>query len=370
MKILVAVDSFKGSMSSIEAGNVIKEVLTKHEVVVSALADGGEGTTESLVEGLNGYYKTIEVTGPLGHKIEATYGLIPSLNLCVIEMAQAAGLPLVDINSRNPYYTTTYGVGEMILDAYQEGYRKMIIGIGGSSTNDGGAGMLQALGVKLYDKNKKDIPLGAIGLKDLYSIDTGSMHIDVSQCDITVACDVENPLCGKLGASYIYGPQKGATQEQVIKLDEWLNHFANISQYDGNIKGAGAAGGLGFSLHYYLNAKLKPGIDIVVSVLDLKKKIKECDLLITGEGRIDEQTAMGKGPVGLARIAKKEGKKVIAFAGCIGNGATKNNEQGIDAYFPILQGVSTLEEALDKQNAIHNLKQTVQQVFNLIDIFQ
>lgn len=375
MKIVISIDSFKGSLSSMEAGNAvaagIHRVNPQTEVVIKPLADGGEGTVSALIEGMNGQKVTIPVTGPLEEKVQATYGVIADQKLAVIEMSEAAGLTLVPPAQRNPLFTTTYGVGELILDAVEKGCRHFIIGIGGSATNDGGAGMLQALGFDLLDANEKPIALGGQGLAELKEIRCDRVPEVLQECEFRIACDVTNPLCGPNGSSAVFGPQKGATKDMVADLDGWLMNFAKVAQAqfpkaDPLAPGTGAAGGLGFAFQAFLQGKLEPGIDIVLETIALEKALLEADLVITGEGRLDEQTAMGKAPVGVAKLAKKHGKTVIAFAGSVTSGARECNKQGIDAYFPILRQITTLEEAMDHEQAAQNLADTTEQVMRLV----
>lgn len=375
MKIVISIDSFKGSLSSMEAGNAvaagIHRVNPQTEVVIKPLADGGEGTVCALIEGMNGQKVTIPVTGPLEEKVQATYGVIADQKLAVIEMSEAAGLTLVPPAQRNPLFTTTYGVGELILDAVEKGCRHFIIGIGGSATNDGGAGMLQALGFDLLDANEKPIALGGQGLAELKEIRCDRVPGVLQECEFRIACDVTNPLCGPNGSSAVFGPQKGATKDMVADLDGWLMNFAKVAQAqfpkaDPLAPGTGAAGGLGFAFQAFLQGKLEPGIDIVLETIALEKALLDADLVITGEGRLDEQTAMGKAPVGVAKLAKKYGKTVIAFAGSVTSGARECNKQGIDAYFPILRQITTLEAAMDHEQATQNLADTAEQVMRLV----
>lgn len=375
MKIVISIDSFKGSLSSMEAGTAvatgIHRVNPQTEVVIKPLADGGEGTVSALIEGMNGQKVTIPVTGPLEEKVQATYGVIADQKLAVIEMSEAAGLTLVPPAQRNPLFTTTYGVGELILDAVEKGCRHFIIGIGGSATNDGGAGMLQALGFDLLDANEKPIALGGQGLAELKEIRCDRVPGVLQECEFRIACDVTNPLCGPNGSSAVFGPQKGATKDMVADLDGWLMNFAKVAQAqfpkaDPLAPGTGAAGGLGFAFQAFLQGKLEPGIDIVLETIALEKALLDADLVITGEGRLDEQTAMGKAPVGVAKLAKKHGKTVIAFSGSVTSGARECNKQGIDAYFPILRQITTLEEAMDNEQAAQNLADTAEQVMRLV----
>ena len=374
MKVVVAIDSFKGSLSSLEAGNAVKDAVLKldrdAEVVVRPLADGGEGTVDAMAAGLGGEMIEARVTGPLGDAVCAKYCIVNG-STAIIEMAQAAGLPLVPAELRDPMNTTTYGVGELILDAIRRGCRSFVIGIGGSATNDGGAGMLSALGFDFLDKNGQNIARGARGLELLASISAERVISELKECSFRVACDVDNPLCGARGCSAVYGPQKGATPEFVRVMDGWLAKYAKIAKIafpnaDPDHPGAGAAGGLGFAFKTFLGASLESGIGIILEETRLESHIADADIVVTGEGRIDFQTAMGKAPIGVAKLAKKHGKRVIAFAGCVTDDAEECNDHGIDAFFPIIRGITTLDEALECENAYNNLKATAYQVFRLL----
>ena len=383
MKVVVAIDSFKGSLSSMEAGQAIaegvKRVYQNAEVVVRPLADGGEGTVEALVEGMGGIFVTKEVTGPLGEKVDAVYGVIESeedsSKTAIIEMSAAAGITLVPEKSRNPMNTTTYGVGELILDAIERGCRHFIVGIGGSATNDGGVGMLQALGYDFLTREGKAISYGGDGLRELASIEDVNVHPKLKECTFKVACDVTNPLCGENGSSAIFGPQKGATPEMVQELNQLLLHYAELSKEmnanaDRFYPGTGAAGGMGFAFLTYTNATLESGIQIVLTETKLEELIKTADFVVTGEGRLDGQTALGKAPIGVADLAKKHQKKVLAFAGAVTPDAKECNQHGIDAFFPILRGIVTLKEAMDKENAHRNMVHTVEQVFRVVEMMK
>ena len=398
MKVAIAIDSFKGSLSSVAAGNAaaegVKRVFPNAECMVRPLADGGEGTVDALVAGLGGELKRVTVTGPAGKPVNAKYGLLPD-GVAVMEMAEAAGITLVSGEEKNPLFTTTYGVGEMILDAMKNGAKKFVIGIGGSATNDGGAGMLQALGFRLLDAEGHDIPRGGAALAKLARIEAKAKgegeQWNVSSCSFRIACDVKNPLCGPNGASAVFGPQKGATPEMVRDLDSALAHVAEIAGkskvlgegeqggVDAIVRlrpspspdtpGAGAAGGLGFGFRAFLGAELVPGVDLILSETHLEDFIRDADIVVTGEGRLDGQTVMGKAPIGVARLAKRYGKRVLAFSGILGDGVEAVNDAGIDAYFPILRKLVTLEDALNVSNASANLTATVEQVFRLL-VFQ
>ena len=374
MKVVVAIDSFKGSLTSLEAGEAVRAGVLKAdkdaEVVIRPLADGGEGTVEALAVGMGGEMIGCEVTGPLGEKVLAKYCIVKG-STAVIEMAQAAGLPLVPDELRDPLFTTTYGVGELILDAIRRGCRAFIVGIGGSATNDGGTGMLSALGFEFLDKNGERIAFGARGLEVLASISAENVIPELKECSFRVACDVNNPLCGERGCSAVYAPQKGASPEAVGIMDGWLGRYAETAKKvfpnaDPDYPGAGAAGGLGFAFMTFLGGVLESGISIILDETELERYIADSDVVVTGEGRIDFQTAMGKAPIGVAKLAKKHGKKVVAFAGCVTDDAEECNNHGIDAFFPIVRGITTLDEALKKENAEKNLTATAYQVFRLI----
>lgn len=373
MKVVAAIDSFKGSVSSLEAGNAAKEavlsVYPDAEVIVMPLADGGEGTVETLVYGMGGELIETEVTGPLGEKRTAVYGITG--NIAVMEMASASGLPLVPAEKRDPMYTTTYGVGDMIKDAVKRGCREFIIGIGGSATNDGGVGMLMSLGFKFYDKDGKEIGLGGKYLADIERIDAGGAMPELKECIFRIACDVDNPLCGERGASRIYGPQKGADEQKVQFLDKALYNFAEATKKAfgtdcADMPGSGAAGGLGYAFRAYLNGELKSGVEIVLESIGIDRAIENADFVITGEGRIDSQTAMGKGPAGVAARAKRAGATVIGIAGCVSDDAYMCNDKGIDTIFPVIDKAMPLEEAMNSEVTVKNIKKCVTQIFRLI----
>ena len=379
MKAVVAIDSLKGSLSSIDAGNAIANgiirVVPDAKVEVRPLADGGEGTVDALVQGMNGNLVHLCVTGPLGDPQECDYGIMEETKTAVMEMSAAAGITLVPDEKKNPLHTTSYGVGEMIRDAILRGCRRFIIGIGGSVTNDGGVGMLQALGYDFLDARGNQVPYGAKGLKVLASISDKNILPELKDCEFHIACDVTNPLCGEKGASAVYGPQKGATPEMVKDMDVWLSEYAALARKtyekaDPEYPGTGAAGGLGFAFLTFTNAVLKSGINIVLEETRLEKYIKDADIVITGEGRLDGQTAMGKAPVGVAKLAKKYNLPVIAFAGGVTEDAVECNQNGIDAFFPIVRGVTTLEEAMSPKNAAQNMTDTVEQVFRFWSTFK
>lgn len=375
MKVVIAIDSLKGSLSSMEAGMAIKDGILAAkpdaEVIVKPLADGGEGTTDALIEGMNGKRIDLTVTGPMHTPVDAYYGYLKDTNTAVMEMASAAGITLVPDSEKNPLLATSYGVGEMINDAIQRGCRNFIIGIGGSVTNDGGIGMLKALGVRFLDENGEDAGEGGQALAKVARIDVSGMNPLLKECHIQVACDVNNPLCGENGSTYVYGPQKGVTEDMKKTLDEAMAHFARVTSETlendyMNTPGAGAAGGLGYAFLAYTGAALTPGIELILDAVGLEEELSGADVVVTGEGRLDFQTAMGKAPVGVAKLAKKYNAKVIAFAGSVTKEATACNKEGIDAFFPILRGVCTLAEAMDPVAARNNMTATVEQVFRLL----
>lgn len=377
MKVVVAMDSFKGSLTSVEAGNAAAEGIRRADagaqVTVCPLADGGEGTAEALVRGMHGKMQSVRVTGPHGRSVECRYGIIESTKTAVIEMAGAAGITYVLGEEKNPLHTTTYGVGEVICDAVKKGCRRFIVGIGGSATNDGGIGMLQALGYGILDRNGKQVPFGAKGLKEISAITSDKVMPELRECEFRIACDVTNPLCGENGCSAVFGPQKGATPEMIVDMDDWLLRYAkiakqNFAKADPNHLGAGAAGGMGFAFWTFTNAALESGVRIVLEETGIEKRIRNADLVITGEGCLDGQTAMGKAPAGVAALAKKYGIPVLAFAGSVTKEAAQCSRSGIDAFFPILRSVCTLEEAMKPEHARENLADTVEQVIRVLKI--
>ena len=377
MKVVVAIDSLKGSLSSLEAGEAIKtgvlNAIPDAEVYVRPLADGGEGTVEALALGMGGELKTVEVTGPLGEKVNCLYGILEESKTAIVEMSGAAGITLVPDELKNPLHTTTYGVGEVIKDAIANGCRHFIVGIGGSATNDGGIGMLQALGFGLLDKDGKQVAFGAKGVKEIVTITDEQVIPELKECSFRIACDVTNPLCGERGCSAVYGPQKGATPEMVKDMDGWLDDYAKLvsakyDKADATYPGTGAAGGMGFAFLAYTNAVLESGIKIILEETKLEDYVKDADIVITGEGRLDGQTAFGKAPIGVAKIAKKYDKTVLAFAGAVTKDAIICNEHGIDAFFPILRRIQTLQEAMKSEIARDNMVTTVEQVFRLINV--
>lgn len=367
MKIVIAPDSFKESLTAMEVANEIERgfrtVLPNAEYVKMPVADGGEGTVQSMIDATNGSLIWTTVTGPAGDKVNAFYGILGdsyhgSEKTAVIEMAAASGLHLVTGEQRNPLFTTSYGTGELIVDALNRGIKHIIIGLGGSATNDGGAGMAQALGAHLLDADNKPIAPGGAALATLQQINLTDLHPLLTQCRFEVACDVNNPLCGDHGASAIFGPQKGATSEMVEQLDTALNHYADVIAKAGikdnrHLSGVGAAGGMGLGVMAFLDAQLKPGIDIVMHTVDLASHIKGASLVITGEGRLDSQTLHGKTPMGVAGVANSLNVPVVAIAGCVSDEANILLEHGFSALFSITPRALPLAEVLG--NAKSNL---------------
>ena len=375
MRIVVAMDSFKGSLSSEEAGNAVKAGILKADpdavVDVLPLADGGEGTVHAIVSAAGGEPVQVDVTGPLGDAVSCEYGIIHGGRTAVMEMCSAAGLTLIPEAERDPRFTTTYGVGEMIRDAINRGCDRFLIGIGGSATNDGGVGMLQALGYHFLDADGREISRGNDGLKAIAEIHDEEVIPELAGCTFRIVCDVTNPLCGPDGCSAVYGPQKGATQEMIPEMDRILQAYAKLvgekySAADADYPGAGAAGGMGFAFRTFLHGELSPGVEVVMEETGLEGYIRHADLVITGEGRLDGQTANGKAPVGVARIAKLYGKPVIAFAGSVREDAEVLHEHGIDAFFPIVREIITPEEAMKPERAKRNLEETACEVLRSI----
>lgn len=374
MEIVIAIDSLKGSLSSVEAGNAfaagIKRV-SEVRTIVKPMADGGEGTVEALTEGLGGSLIETKAQDPFHREITAVYGYIEKEQKAIIEIAAAAGLTLMEGEKKDIYRASTYGVGQVIRDAIGRGSRDFLIGIGGSATNDCGIGMLAALGFEFYDREGKKLGFYGADCGKVERICLDNRMPELEECRFRIACDVSNPLLGKNGASYIYGPQKGGSPKQVSEMERMHQCFAkkteeaagkNYAEYPG----AGAAGGLGFAFLSYLDAVLEPGIHTVMNAVKLEECLKNADYVITGEGRLDGQSLMGKVPVGVAQLAKKYDVPVIAVAGGISQDAGKCHDMGIDAFFSILPGAMKLEEAMEKNTAVRNITQAAEEVMRLI----
>lgn len=363
MHIVIAPDSFKGSASAKEITRAIADgliasgLLTQQDLDLVPMADGGEGTVDALVAATGGRIVQRRVTGPLGEPVDAFFGILGDGTTAVIEMAAAAGLHLVPPEKRNPLITTTFGVGELIKSALDAGCRTLLIGIGGSATNDGGAGMAQSLGARLLDERGNDIGFGGGALSRLTRIDLSGLDPRLREAEFLVACDVTNPLTGQNGASFVYGPQKGATKEMVRVLDENLRHYAAVIRRDlgvdvETVPGAGAAGGLGAGLMAFCNAQLKRGVELVINAVRLEERVRDANLVITGEGKLDFQTGFGKVPHGVAQVAKRYGKPVIAIVGQMGEGAERCREWGIDACFAIIDKPMSEADAMANASAL------------------
>ncbi len=374
MKVVVAMDSLKGSLSSIEAGMAARDgILAARpdaDVTVMPLADGGEGTADALIEGMGGERIRITVTGPMGRQVQCYYGWLPETSTAVMEISQASGITLVSEGEKDPMAATSYGAGEMIAAALDRGARELIIGIGGSAVNDGGTGMLQALGYEFLDEQGNSVGLGGQALARISSVVTDNARHLPEDIHICVACDVTNPLCGPDGATYVYGPQKGVTEEMKPILDAGMRNYAAVSASvlgadHSSDPGSGAAGGIGYALLSYLGAELIPGAQLIMEVTGLEKRMP-ADIVVTGEGCLDGQTLMGKAPIRVARMAKKYGAKVIALAGSVTPEASACNDAGIDAFFPVVRGITSLEEALNPETARRNITACAEQVFRLL----
>ncbi|WP_277978190.1 glycerate kinase [Pantoea endophytica] len=375
MKIVIAPDSYKESLSALEVASAIeagfREIFPEADYVKIPVADGGEGTVEAMVAATQGNIVRLTVTGPLGKPVEAFYGLSGDERTAFIEMAAASGLELVPAAQRDPLITTSFGTGELIKDALDRGVDHIIIGIGGSATNDGGSGMMQALGAQLLDEHGKQIAYGGGALPQLARIDIEQLDTRIKQCRFEVACDVSNPLTGEKGASAIFGPQKGATPQLVQQLDKALEHYATLIHRDLDIDvlhidGGGAAGGMGAALHAFCQAELRSGIEIVTEALGLADQVKDADLVITGEGRIDSQSINGKVPIGVAKVAKQFNKPVIGIAGSLTADVGVVHQHGLDAVFSVLFSICTLEDAL--ANAAQNVRLTARNVAAVIKL--
>lgn len=373
-KYVVAPDSFKESMTAKEVCDAmekgIKEADSAAEVIKVPMADGGEGTVDSLVDATHGQRVIVEVTGPLGNKISAYYGILGNGTTAVIEMAKASGLEIVEKKKRNPMITTTFGTGELIRDALDHNVKEIIIGLGGSSTNDGGSGMAQALGAKLLDQNNHQIPFGGGNLDKLDKIDISNLDSRLQDVKIILASDVTNPLIGKEGASRVFGLQKGATPEMVEKLENNLQHYAEIVKRDLNkdvasLSGAGAAGGLGAGLMAFTTCEMRQGVDLAIEVTKLEDKIRDTDYVFTGEGGTDFQTKFGKTPYGVAKLGKKYHKPVISLAGYLGEGIDSLYSEGFTAIFGIIPGACDLSTAL--KNGPSNVARTTENIVRLLN---
>ncbi len=374
MKVVIAPDSFKDSLTAKQVANAIAEglleVMPDIEYCCIPVADGGEGTMDALVDSTGGSRHNVLVTGPLQTKVMAQFGILGDGTTAIIEMACASGIELVPLNKRNPMVTTSYGTGELITAALAKNVKKIIVAIGGSATNDGGVGMMMALGAKFLNENGESICLGGQGLEEISTIDISQLEPRLNQVEFVCACDVDNPLTGEKGASAIFGPQKGATPDLVEQLDQAMKNYARcIKNQIGKevefVPGSGAAGGMGAALLAFLNAELKPGIDIVLDAVELKKHLKGADLVITGEGRIDGQTIHGKTPVGVSRLAQLKGIPTIAIAGALGDGCSSLRSAGIAGCFSVLSTPCSLEDALE--HAERNVRLTAQNLSGVID---
>ena len=375
-KITVAVDSFKGSLSSREVAEAFeagfKSQFPDCEVVKVSIADGGEGTVDALVETLDGQFIEAQVADPLGRKISARYGVIDGGHTAVMEMSAASGLPLIAPEERNPLLTSTYGTGEMIADAIERGCRKFLVGIGGSATNDGGTGMLRALGFRFFDAEGNELIGGGEILERIDKIDASTARAELAECEFIVACDVTNPLYGPEGAAYVFAPQKGADAAMVERLDRGLRNYARaIEQFNGvevaSMAGAGAAGGLGGGFKALLGARLERGIDMVLSAMQFNRIIAGSDLVITGEGRIDRQTTMGKAPSGVLREATAQGIPTIAIGGAV-QPCKELEHSGFTAVLPIVAGPVALEVAMQRDTAMENVRRTATQIARILTL--
>jgi len=375
MRIVVAPDSFKGSLTAVEAAEAlargVRAAVPEAEVVQVPMADGGEGTVATLVAGTGGRLVTRTVTGPLGRPVEAQFGLLGDGETAVIEMAAASGLLLVPPAERNPLVTSTFGTGELIRAALDLGSRRLLLGIGGSATNDGGVGMLQALGGRVLTGDGRDVGPGGGALAEAERIDLSGLDPRLQSVDLLVACDVDNPLCGSRGASAVYGPQKGATPEMVARLDDNLRHLANLVQRDlgrdaAEMPGAGAAGGLGFGMLAYLGARLAPGVQVVMDTVRLDEKLQGATLVITGEGRTDGQTLAGKVPMGVAGRAARLGIPAVVVSGAVAPGAEALHAYNVAALVSIVPGPLSLDEAMAQAGAL--LKRAAEEVMRLVSL--
>ena len=375
MKIVIAPQAFKGSLSALNVANAVQKgvrrIFPDAQILTCPVADGGDGTLETLVESSGGKIMETNVADPTGKPIVAQWGAMGDGNTAVIEMARTSGLALLTLEERDPLNATTYGLGEIIVSALNKGFRKFIVGIGGSATNDAGAGMAQALGIKLMDREGRNLVFGGAALQNLSVIDTSSIDQRVLESNFQIACDVNNPLTGPEGASAVYGPQKGATEENVIQLDSALGVFAEVAKRDlgkdiSNLEGAGAAGGLGAGMIAFVEGHLRAGVDIVLDTVNLAEKLESADLVITGEGSIDFQTVYNKAPIGVARMAKARGIPTIGISGMLGKNYQIVHNHGIDAALSIANGPISLEESL--QNAPSLISEAVEESLRLISV--
>lgn len=373
MKIVIAPDSFKGSASALEASLAIergiKRVLPQAETVLVPVADGGEGTMDSLVAATGGHFVEVTVKGPLQAPVQASFGVLGDGVTCVIEMASASGLYLIKPEERNPLEATTYGTGELLKKALDDGYRRFILAIGGSATNDGGVGMLQALGLQVYDGQGSPVGYGGGAVGHIQRIDQSQWDPRIEESEFLIASDVQNPLIGPSGASYVFGPQKGATPEMVEQLDANLTHWADLVEKEKGVRlhempGAGAAGGIGGAFQAFFPAKMKRGIDIVIEFTDLVEKMKGADLVFTGEGQIDYQTASGKTPMGVAQAAQKQGVPVVVVAGSIGSGIETLYQYGISSIHSIVNAPMSLEDAMNRAGEL--LEERAEQIIRTV----
>ncbi len=376
-KIIIASDSFKGSVTSMEVANAaekaIKKIFKDCIIVKTAVSDGGEGTVDALVSALNGKKISCTVNGPLMEPVNAIYGILGDGRTAVIEMATASGLTLLPENQRNPLLTTTFGTGELIKNALEQNCQNFLIGIGGSATNDAGTGMLQALGFKFLDSGGRELFGCGNNLSKIDSIDRSSIIPQLKNANFTIACDVKNPFIGPNGAAYTFAKQKGADKEMILKLEEGMKFFADfIYNKEGksikDVPGSGAAGGLGGGFISYLNAELKPGVEMVLDIINFNKLIENADLVITGEGKLDKQTGMGKAPGGVLNAARKKNIPVIALGGCIEDMETLN-DMGFLAVLPIIPFPVTIEHAMQKKFTSKNITQTLEQQLRVIQYF-
>ncbi len=377
-KIIIAPDSFKGSLTSTEVANAIEEAIVKVypncETVKTPIADGGEGTMDTLVCALGGEKVNVNVHDPLMRPIEVEYGLVNEPKTAIIEMASASGITLLHKNEQNPSTTTTFGTGEIIKDALKRGCRSFLIGIGGSATNDAGTGMLRALGYRFLDKNGKETNGTGASLQAICSIDCSAILPELKESEFKIACDVNNPFSGENGAAYVYAPQKGASEQMIKELDEGMENFRKLIEAErkidlNTIEGAGAAGGLGGGFVAFLNAELKSGIDMILEAVNFEKHLQDANLVITGEGKLDKQTAMGKAASGILDAASEHNVPVIAIGGSVEDIETLNN-RGFVSLFSIVPYPISLDKAIEKNEARKNIVQTTEQIMRTIKQFR